>query len=106
MTAAGPGHGTYSPAPFPTTCGRLGGGGARGHSGHTNAVDSAEEPRFSAETALIRAGELDPAPFVTARFPLTDWEAAWPTVTGKASLKTVVMMQDALQESDLELPSD
>ena len=54
-------------------------------------INPAEATAHGAVVDLLRAGELDPAPFVTARFGIDEWEAAWRTVIEKTSLKTAIV---------------
>jgi (R,R)-butanediol dehydrogenase/meso-butanediol dehydrogenase/diacetyl reductase len=51
-------------------------------------VDPAEATAHEAALAMLRDGRFDPAPFVTGRFGMDDWEAAWRSVNDGSSLKT------------------
>lgn len=51
-------------------------------------IDPAEATAHEAALDMIRSGRFDPAPFVTGRFRLGEWEAAWRSVTEGTSLKT------------------
>ncbi|MEN6545909.1 MAG: alcohol dehydrogenase catalytic domain-containing protein [Armatimonadia bacterium] len=51
-------------------------------------IDPAEATAHEAALDMIRSGRFDPAPFVTGRFGLNEWEAAWRSVTEGTSLKT------------------
>jgi len=53
-------------------------------------IDPREPEAHDEVIGLIRAGRLPTAPFVTARFPLKDYAAAWRTVLDKTSLKTAL----------------
>ena len=51
-------------------------------------IDPAEATAHEAALAMVRDGRFDPNPFVTGRFGIDDWEAAWRSVTEGTSLKT------------------
>lgn len=51
-------------------------------------IDPAEATAHEAALAMIREGRFDPEAFVTGRFAIDDWEAAWRTVKEGTSLKT------------------
>lgn len=51
-------------------------------------VDPAEATAHEAALAMVRDGRFDPADFVTGRFSIDDWEAAWGSVNDGSSLKT------------------
>ncbi len=51
-------------------------------------VDPAEATVHEEALAMIRDGRFDPTPFVTGRFGIDDWEAAWRSVVAGTSLKT------------------
>lgn len=53
-------------------------------------IDPAEATAHEAALAMIREGRFDPAPFVTGRFGIDEWEAAWRSVTEGTSLKTAI----------------
>jgi threonine dehydrogenase-like Zn-dependent dehydrogenase len=53
-------------------------------------IDPAEATAHEAALAMIRSGRFDPTPFVTGRFGLDEWEAAWRSVTDGSSLKTAI----------------
>jgi len=51
-------------------------------------IDPAEATAHEAALAMVRSGRFDPNPFVTGRFGLADWAAAWRSVAEGTSLKT------------------
>ena len=51
-------------------------------------IDPAEATAHEAALAMIRDGRFDPTPFVTGRFHMDEWEAAWRSVREGTSLKT------------------
>jgi len=51
-------------------------------------IDPAEATAHEEALAMISEGRFDPAPFVTGRFGIDDWEAAWRSVAEGTSLKT------------------
>lgn len=53
-------------------------------------IDPAEATAHDAALAMIREGRFDPASFVTGRFGIDDWEAAWRSVAEGTSLKTAI----------------
>jgi threonine dehydrogenase-like Zn-dependent dehydrogenase len=53
-------------------------------------IDPAEATAHEAAVEMIRSGRFDPTPFVTGRFGLAEWEAAWKSVVEGTSLKTVI----------------
>jgi len=53
-------------------------------------VDPAEATAHEAAVAMLREGRFNPTPFVTGRFGVDDWEAAWRSVNDGTSLKTGV----------------
>lgn len=53
-------------------------------------VNPAEAAAHDDVSALVRAGDVDARPFVTAEFAMDEWEAAWNSVVEKTSLKTVI----------------
>jgi threonine dehydrogenase-like Zn-dependent dehydrogenase len=53
-------------------------------------IDPAEATAHEAALAMIREGRFDPTPFVTGRYGLEDWEAAWRSVADGTSLKTAI----------------
>ncbi|MGE5531463.1 MAG: alcohol dehydrogenase catalytic domain-containing protein [Bacteroidota bacterium] len=54
-------------------------------------IDPAEATAHEDAVAMIRSGRFDATPFVTGRFSLNDWEAAWLSVTEGTSLKTGIL---------------
>jgi len=54
-------------------------------------IDPAEATAHEAALEMLRDGRLDPEPFVTGRFGIDEWEAAWRSVTDGTSLKTAIM---------------
>lgn len=53
-------------------------------------IDPAEATAHEAALAMIREGRFDPTPFVTGRFGIDEWEAAWRSVVEGTSLKTAI----------------
>lgn len=53
-------------------------------------IDPAEATVHEAALDMLRSGRFDPTPFVTGRFGLEEWEAAWRSVVEGTSLKTVI----------------
>ena len=53
-------------------------------------IDPAEATAHEAALDMIRRGRFDPAPFVTGRFRLDEWEAAWRSVAEGTRLKTAI----------------
>lgn len=51
-------------------------------------IDPAEATAHEEALAMIREGRFDPEPFVTGRYGLNDWQAAWDSVKHGTSLKT------------------
>lgn len=51
-------------------------------------VDPAEATAHEAALTMLREGRFDPTPFVTGRFHIDQWEAAWRSVNDGSSLKT------------------
>lgn len=60
-------------------------------------IDPAEYSAHDAVCELLRTGQLDPAPLITHKFGIDDLEAAWNTVTGKKTVKTVILFYTELQ---------
>lgn len=53
-------------------------------------IAPAEATAHEAAVAMVREGRFEPAPFVTGRFGISDWEAAWRSVVERTSLKTAI----------------
>ncbi len=53
-------------------------------------IDPAEATAHEAALEMIRNGRFEPAPFITGRFAIDDWEAAWRSVLEGTSLKTAI----------------
>ncbi len=51
-------------------------------------IDPAEATAHEAALQMLRDGRFDPTPFVTGRYGVHEWEAAWRSVNDGSSLKT------------------
>jgi threonine dehydrogenase-like Zn-dependent dehydrogenase len=54
-------------------------------------VDPAEASVHEEVVTMIRQGRLDPSPFITGCFRLSEYQKAWESVIGRHSLKTGIL---------------
>jgi alcohol dehydrogenase len=55
-------------------------------------IDPAEATAHEAAIEMLRDGRFDPTPFVTGRYGIDEWEAAWRGVNDGSSLKTGIFL--------------